>query len=222
MEGPRVVGSFNLQAQVLRRRAALAGAAVSLTVGAGTTAWAADDVAGHMMLLNDNGAWSWFEDERAIVDANTGNVLVGSIGDASGSGGASRNGSVEIASFNLATRRVNVAPLGTIVADDHNTPALLTRPDGRYVAALREPRLRLADAHQHLDQPRRPDVMGRPAELHQPGRRHLQQPLPPLGRRRATLQLHAHHRVRPELPRVRQRRRHLGPRRETAQGPEQQ
>lgn len=47
------------------------------------TAPGADDVAGNLMLVNDNGAWSWFEDERAIVDSNTGNVLVGTIGDAS-------------------------------------------------------------------------------------------------------------------------------------------
>jgi hypothetical protein len=95
----------------------------------------ADDVAGNLMLVNDNGAWSWFEDERAVVDAGTGNVLVGSIGDASGTGGAARNGVVDVASFNLSTRRVTRSPLATIVADDHNTPALLVRPDGRYLAA---------------------------------------------------------------------------------------
>ena len=42
---------------------------------------------------------------------------------------------VDIASFNLADRRVTRTPLATIVADDHNTPALLVRPDGRYLAA---------------------------------------------------------------------------------------
>ena len=78
------------------------GATVAVSLTADSRA--DDDVAGNLMLLNDNGAWSWYEDERAIVDPNTGNVLVGSIANASGSGG--RNGSVEIASFNLATRRV--------------------------------------------------------------------------------------------------------------------
>jgi hypothetical protein len=98
----------------------------------------ADDVAGNLMLVNENGAWSWFEDERAIVDPNTGNVLVGSIANGAGTGSTARHGSVEVYSFNLADRQVHTSSFGQIQADDHNTPALLVRPDGRYLAAYAE------------------------------------------------------------------------------------
>ena len=42
---------------------------------------------------------------------------------------------VEIAYFNLADRQVHASSFGQIQADDHNTPALLVRPDGKYLAA---------------------------------------------------------------------------------------
>jgi hypothetical protein len=31
------------------------------------------------VVLNDNGAWSWFQDERAVVDARAGTLLVSSV-----------------------------------------------------------------------------------------------------------------------------------------------
>ena len=40
-----------------------------------------------MIVLNDNGAWSWFEDERAVVDPATGTLLVSSVASATGDGG---------------------------------------------------------------------------------------------------------------------------------------
>lgn len=117
--------------QFIVATASLAGVLLSTTVTR-----AADNVAGNLMLINDNGAWSWFEDERAIVDESTGNVLVGSIGNGSGTDGPNRTGSVEVASFNLATRRVSNVSIGAIRPDDHNTPALLVRSDGRYLATF--------------------------------------------------------------------------------------
>ena len=38
---------------------------------------AANFVAGHLLELNDNGAWSWFMDPRVIVDK--GRLMVGSV-----------------------------------------------------------------------------------------------------------------------------------------------
>jgi hypothetical protein len=95
---------------------------------------AADDVAGNLLLINDNAAWSWYEDERAIVDPITGKVLVGSVGNSAGAGGAARGGKVEVASFGLTDRKVKMATLGTLPGDDHNSPAFLVRPDGKYLA----------------------------------------------------------------------------------------
>jgi hypothetical protein len=43
-----------------------------------------NDVAGTLIQFNDNGAWSWFEDERAIVDAAAGKILVSSVGNSAG------------------------------------------------------------------------------------------------------------------------------------------
>jgi len=104
-------------------------------VCAAPTVWAVDDVAGHLMLINDNAGWSWFEDERAIVDLVGNRVLVGSVANSAGTGGAARSGKVEVASFGLADRRASVTPLVTMsIGDDHNSPALLTRPDGKYLA----------------------------------------------------------------------------------------
>jgi hypothetical protein len=96
---------------------------------------AINDVAGEMIVFNDNGAWSWFEDERAIVDTSAGKILVSSVANASGTGGAARNGDVEIASLDLASGSVSRLTLSdALQADDHNSAALWIRPDGRYLA----------------------------------------------------------------------------------------
>jgi hypothetical protein len=88
-----------------------------------------------VIVFNDNGAWSWFEDERAVVDQATGTLLVSSVADADGTGGADRDGNVEIASYELATGTVTRTVLHPhLEADDHDSAALYVRPDGRYVA----------------------------------------------------------------------------------------
>ncbi len=94
-----------------------------------------NDVAGELIVFNDNGAWSWFEDERAIVDTSAGKILVSSVANASGTGGAARNGDVEVASLDLASGSVSRFTLSdALQADDHNSAALWIRPDGRYLA----------------------------------------------------------------------------------------
>jgi len=91
-----------------------------------------DVVNGTLVQFNENGAWSWFEDERAIV--TDGKVLVSSIGDAAGTGGTARDGNVDLVTFDLSSRRASRFLLSDIQADDHNTAGLLVRPDGRYLA----------------------------------------------------------------------------------------
>jgi hypothetical protein len=96
---------------------------------------AGDDVVGSMIVVNDNGAWSWFEDERAIVDAATGQLLVSSVANSSGTGGTGRNGDVDVATLDLNTMAVDRFVLHpALQADDHNSAALIIRPDGRYLA----------------------------------------------------------------------------------------
>jgi hypothetical protein len=93
------------------------------------------DVAGTLVEFNDNGAWSWFEDDRAIVDAAAGKIVVSSVANSAGTGGAPRDGDVDVASLDLASGVVTRFTLAeNLEADDHNSAALWKRPDGRYLA----------------------------------------------------------------------------------------
>jgi len=109
----------------------------SLTLGLllSTAASGQDRVRGHLVTFLDNGAWSWFEDERAVVDPLAGKILVGSCADDAGLGGSARGGDIDMAALDLRTGRVSRFELrDRLQGDDHNSPALLVRPDGRYVA----------------------------------------------------------------------------------------
>lgn len=89
--------------------------------------------AGGLIVFNDNGGWCWYQDERVIVYNN--NLIIGSIADASGSGGAARDGDVEVASYDLAAQSLNRFTLhDALNSDDHAAPAFLVRPDGRILS----------------------------------------------------------------------------------------
>jgi hypothetical protein len=124
---------------ILTRLAALMAACVA----DGGQGWADNlpdgDVAGELVVLNDNGAWSWFEDERAVIDPAAGKLIVSSVAHSRGAGRADRHGDVELVELDLGSRQAThpftLSTLsGTKVADDHNSAALLVRPDGRYLA----------------------------------------------------------------------------------------
>jgi len=92
-------------------------------------------VAGKLIQLNDNGAWSWFMDERAIVD--DGKLIVGSVRAV----GDYRNerdpdwGNVEVSVYDLASGATGHTVLHRhLQQDDHASPAFLALPDGRYLA----------------------------------------------------------------------------------------
>ncbi len=87
------------------------------------------------IVVNNNGAWCWFQDERALIDPATNTLLVGSVAAPEGPGGEERGGNIEVTTMNLATGQSHVHVLHErLEADDHNAPALLIRPDGHYVA----------------------------------------------------------------------------------------
>jgi hypothetical protein len=95
-----------------------------------------DFVSGDFHQLNDNGAWSWFMDERAIIDGDR--LLVGSV-RANGRF-PQKNlpgwGNVELNIFNLTNKTVRTLVLHEhFEQDDHNAPSLLKLADGRYLAA---------------------------------------------------------------------------------------
>lgn len=90
---------------------------------------------GDLISINDNGAWCWFQDERALIDPETNTLLVGSVAAPEGPDGASRAGNVELAILDLSSGECKIIALHEqLEADDHNAPALLIRPDGHYVA----------------------------------------------------------------------------------------
>lgn len=100
-----------------------------------------DSVAGNLIQFNDNGAWCWFQDERAVVDTVAGRLIIGSVSSSKGSGGQPREGDVEAVLWNLAERfplrftlKEGASDPSAFYADDHNAPAFIVRPDGKYTA----------------------------------------------------------------------------------------
>ncbi len=94
-----------------------------------------NQVAGNLITFNTNGAWSWYMDERVIVDTTAGKLLMSSAADASGTDGGSRNGDIDVVSYDLTSGQTNRFVLHAgLGADDHDAAALLIRPDGRYLA----------------------------------------------------------------------------------------
>ena len=103
---------------------------------------ARDRVNGNIILLNSNGAWCGYQDERALVDTSTMVVITGSDARGAGTGGSTRNRKVEGVIYNLESGSVPRNIFGTTGCDDPNTPAFLlrTRDDssehtGRYYTA---------------------------------------------------------------------------------------
>jgi hypothetical protein len=92
-----------------------------------------DLVDGNLIQFNDNGAWCWYQDERAVVDIAGGNMIIGSDASGGGVGGSSRDGYIEGVIFNLNTRFSQRYLFMNAECDDHNTPAFLIRPDGKYL-----------------------------------------------------------------------------------------
>jgi hypothetical protein len=100
-----------------------------------------DLVKGNLIQFNDNGAWCWYQDERAIVDTVGSKVIIGSDASDNGVGGRPREGDVDAVIFDLQTRtsqrfllKDGASDPVAFYADDHNAPAFLVRPDGKYVA----------------------------------------------------------------------------------------
>lgn len=100
---------------------------------------AKDIVKGNLIQFNDNGAWCWYQDERAVIDPAAGRLIVGSVANSRGVGGNPRNGDIDVVFYNLMSgisSRFTLAEGGSNFtgSDDHNAPAFLVRPDSKYLA----------------------------------------------------------------------------------------
>ncbi|NIQ11410.1 MAG: hypothetical protein GWO08_16355, partial [Gammaproteobacteria bacterium] len=91
-------------------------------------------VQGSLIQFNDNGAWCWYQDERAVIDTAGGKLILGSIASGDGFGSDSRNGQVEGVVYDLETRGGSRTLFRNTYTDDHNVPGFLVRPDGKYLA----------------------------------------------------------------------------------------
>lgn len=86
-------------------------------------------------ILNRNGAWCWYQDERALIDPATQTLVVGSVAAPEGEDGESRAGNIEVTVLNLATGESQIVVLHeNLEVDDHDVPALWHRRDGRWLA----------------------------------------------------------------------------------------
>lgn len=95
-----------------------------------------DRVAGNMILINDNGGWCWYQDEKIAYDPVGGNILINTAAQATGFGGisADRHNDMDFTQFNIATgKRTRVVAKEGFGGDDHNMGAFWIRPDGRYL-----------------------------------------------------------------------------------------
>jgi hypothetical protein len=98
-----------------------------------------DLVNGNLIQFDDNGIWTWYSDERTVVDTNSNKLVVGCVENAAGLGGIPRDGNINVTIWDVPngsgprfTLRTNLTSYGG--GDDHNAPALLVRPDGKYLA----------------------------------------------------------------------------------------
>ena len=83
-----------------------------------------------------NGAWSWYEDERCIIDANSPEgprLLVSSVSSAPN--GDPESGDIDLAWLDLVSGTAGHFEFANrLERDDHDSAALWLRPDGHYLA----------------------------------------------------------------------------------------
>jgi hypothetical protein len=84
--------------------------------------------------FNANGGWTWYNDERLVVDAEGGKIVVGSAASNASSQTSNRN--IEIVVHDIATGDNQKTSLGQLsYSDDHNNPGIVVKAPGEYFAA---------------------------------------------------------------------------------------
>ena len=94
----------------------------SITLAQGTQ----NIVNGNLIQISSNGAWCWYQDERAVVDTTNDKIIIAS--------NRTSNGHDYVDIYDISTGTTQNYDLGYIASDDHDTPGLLIRPDGKYLA----------------------------------------------------------------------------------------
>ena len=86
-----------------------------------------DYVNGQLITFLADGAWCWFQDERAVVDTAKKKLVIGS---------ANMQSSVDVTIFDIGSNKVESSKRFSRLqyTDDHNAPAVMIAPNGNYVA----------------------------------------------------------------------------------------
>ena len=101
--------------------------------------WAvANRLVGNVTVVNDDGAWNWLQDQRAVLVGEQ--LFVASV--AMGHRDPTRAGDIDVTGFHLKSGKIGRFTLHHETAverrqrwrDDHSCPALFVRPDGRLLA----------------------------------------------------------------------------------------
>lgn len=93
----------------------------------------ADRARAEPIVVNDDGAWCWFQEERAVI--HRGLLMVGSV--ANGTYNTNRKGDIDVTIIDLTTGRAERRELfDRLEDDDHDVPGLWVRPDGGILAVF--------------------------------------------------------------------------------------
>ncbi len=85
-----------------------------------------------IFMVKSNGGWSWFQDERVIVDGDR--ALVGTVAGVTRDG--AKAGDIEVTTFDLAKKTSKSKTMHELLREeDIASPALLRLADGRYLTA---------------------------------------------------------------------------------------
>jgi hypothetical protein len=85
-------------------------------------------------VFNDNGGWTWYNDERVVVDAEAGKIVVSSA--ASNASSQSASPQVHAVIHDLATGQNTKMALGSLsYSDDHNNGGIVVKAPGEYFVA---------------------------------------------------------------------------------------
>ena len=86
------------------------------------------------VVVNDDGTWSWFQDERVIIHGC--DLIVGSVPGGEGAGGTARAGNVEVGTVDLATGATSRDVLNhRLNADAHASPVFIEQSAGDLLAS---------------------------------------------------------------------------------------
>lgn len=85
-------------------------------------------------VFNNNGGWTWYNDERVVVDAAAGKIVVSSAESSASSQTASPN--IDVVIYDLATKQASKKTLGKLsYSDDHNNGGIVVTAPGEYFVA---------------------------------------------------------------------------------------